>query len=409
MNSLPPTWSIGKLKEFVEVNPRRPAELRSLPADHEVTFVPMPSVDQFSGAISHPIVRPFSEVKKGFTYFVEDDVIFAKITPCMQNGKSAIARGLANGLGMGSTEFHVLRCNQARVIPEWIWYFVRNPDLRREAVHHFRGAVGQQRVPAAFLAECDLPTPPLAEQRRIVARIDEMMERIDEAVQLRESSAKEIDHLEGAVFADFVERHIDGNGVPVLPLGQVLTRTQYGSSSKANTQRRGTPMLRMGNIKDGHLDVSDLKHIELDAVALSKYQLNHGDILINRTNSLERVGKAAVFDLGDGPWVFASYLVRLVVDESRVLPQYVSAATNSRIGRRYVHQTARRAIGMVNINVKEIKAMPLPIPSLEAQRDVVARMADVRHAVSQMRSNSSAFDASALRGSILRKAFAGEL
>ena len=98
----------------------------------------------------------------------------AKITPCMENGKAAIARSLANGLGFGSTEFHVLRSNGA-VLPEFIYYFVRQESFRRVAEAEMTGSVGQKRVPLAFLKQSELPLPPLAEQERIVGKIQQLL------------------------------------------------------------------------------------------------------------------------------------------------------------------------------------------------------------------------------------------
>lgn len=405
--SLPSSWQLLKIADVAQVNPRRPSELLNLPVDYKVTFVPMPSVCEHQGAITEPIEKPYAEVRKGFTYFAEDDVIFAKITPCMQNGKAAIARGLTNGLGFGSTEFHVLRAGQ-RVIPEWLYYFVRQQSFRKEAQANFRGSAGQQRVPADFLAEHLIPVPAPKEQRRIVNRIKECLSVIDEINQLRGESRQHAEAIEAATFADFLEEAAS-NGCPVIPLGEVLTKSQYGTSAKASATGEGVPILRMGNIQGGHLDFSDLKHIELSKNDLDKYRLNHGDILINRTNSLELVGKAAMFEAREGDWVFASYLVRLVVDESKALPEFISAAINSRIGRSYVYRTARRAIGMVNINAKEIAKMPLPIPSIKEQERIVTRLKDAREAAQSLLENLSLESIEALPSAVLSKAFAGEL
>ena len=128
----------------------------------------MPSVDGEQGRIVQPEVKPFSAVARGYTYFENRDVLFAKITPCMQNGKHVIADGLMGGFAFGSTEFHVLRAGSS-ITPEWIHTFIRQPSILAEAQRHFRGAVGQQRVPQSFLDNLPIPLPPLAEQRRIVA------------------------------------------------------------------------------------------------------------------------------------------------------------------------------------------------------------------------------------------------
>ena len=141
-NALPTGWRWVRLGDVCEINPHRPSINRS---DTTITtFVQMSAVDDICGVIARPEQKPFSEVKRGYTYFAENDVIFAKITPCMENGKHAIARNLIDGVGFGSTEFHVIRPNE-QITAEWIWHFVRQPSIRQSATNYFTGAVGQQR------------------------------------------------------------------------------------------------------------------------------------------------------------------------------------------------------------------------------------------------------------------------
>ena len=166
MNSeLPDGWRWAKLGEICAINPRRPKDLGLSPAD-EVTFVPMAAVDESAAAIASPQVRQFREVAKGYTYMQDGDVIFAKITPCMQNGKHAIVADTHTGIAFGSTEFHVLRPTD-QVISTWVHRFLLRPELLAEAQSRFTGTAGQQRVPKEFLIEKVIPLPPLDEQHRI--------------------------------------------------------------------------------------------------------------------------------------------------------------------------------------------------------------------------------------------------
>jgi len=137
----------------------------------------MTAIEDQAGTIVTPEVRPFEQVRQGYTYFEEGDVLFAKITPCMENGKTAIARGLLNGIGFGSTEFHVLRPSGS-VVAEWIWLFIGQERLRKVAKASFRGGVGQQRVPMEFLKHHLIALPPLDEQRRIVAHLEAVQEKV---------------------------------------------------------------------------------------------------------------------------------------------------------------------------------------------------------------------------------------
>ena len=401
-------WREQPLGTVATVNPRRDPELRSHGDRLRVTFVPMAAVDEVSGTIVKPTARSLEEVRSGFTPFRENDVIFAKITPCMQNGKSAVAKGLLNGLGFGSTEFHVIRPGRA-VLSKWLWYFVRQRSVLEYARRHFRGSAGQRRVPADFLRNLMVPVPGVAEQRRIICRIDECMDRIDEIRDLHAHGIRESNSIESTIFHDFLQDRYQNRRWPIVHLGDLTESSRYGTSKRAGRDPVGIPVLRMGNIVDGYIDYSDLKYADLVEKEKNKYLLHHGDVLINRTNSLELVGKAATFDRRDGEWIYASYLVRIRVDTNRVLPEYVTAAINSRVGRRYVLATARRAIGMVNINAREMAGFPIPLPPLEVQRGIVDRLAEARQASQEIRARLRATDAELLRNAILRRAFAGDL
>jgi type I restriction enzyme S subunit len=117
--------------------------------------------------------------KEGYTRFTEGDVLFAKITPCMENGKVAIAEGLQGGIGAGSTEFHVFR-SYTGLYNRYLLYYLLQAAFRHDAQHHMSGAVGQKRVPLKYLEDSQIPVPPLNEQRRIVSKIEELYSDLDE-------------------------------------------------------------------------------------------------------------------------------------------------------------------------------------------------------------------------------------
>jgi type I restriction enzyme S subunit len=175
--NLPDGWAWAKLGEVTKINGRDVA-IRDLPDDLSVTFLPMAAVDAEQGYIAQPEIRPLKEVRKGFTPFSDGDVLLAKITPSMENGKAAIARKLQNGRGFGSTEFHVFRPKEA-VTAKWVFHFIRQEMFRKDAKAHFAGTAGQLRVPASFLVDYPVPVPPLFEQERIVAKIEELFTQLD--------------------------------------------------------------------------------------------------------------------------------------------------------------------------------------------------------------------------------------
>jgi len=174
------TASYKRLKEVATINPRRP----SIERDNDVmtSFVPMDNVDEVTGAVATLSCEPFSKIKKGYTYFEEGDVIFAKITPCMQNGKHAVLSGLIGGFGFGSTEFHVIRPGE-EITSQWIHLFLRRKETLNAAMNTFTGAVGQQRVPESFLEELEIPLPDRDVQNQIATTVQAELANVEEARQ----------------------------------------------------------------------------------------------------------------------------------------------------------------------------------------------------------------------------------
>ena len=167
------------IQEVADVNPRLKKD--GIPEDLTVSFVPMPAVGAGDGTIDVSQARVFSEVKKGYTAFQEGDVLFAKITPCMENGKMTVVPKVINGYGFGSTEFHVLRPKPG-ISAKYLYHFISSKAFRGKAERYMTGAVGQKRVSATYLKEHSIPVAPLEQQESIVAEIEKQFSRLDEAV-----------------------------------------------------------------------------------------------------------------------------------------------------------------------------------------------------------------------------------
>lgn len=196
-------WRTVPLSEIADINPR--LGKTSLADEELFSFVPMASVGTSDGGIDVSTKRPYAEVKKGFTPFQSCDVLFAKITPCMENGKMAVVPDLENNYGFGSTEFHVIR-PKAGIDPKYVYYFVSCSDFRREAGHNMTGAVGQKRVPTDFLKQSTIPLPPTIEdQKRIVSEIEKQFSRLDEAVASLKRIQANLKRYKSAVLKAAVE------------------------------------------------------------------------------------------------------------------------------------------------------------------------------------------------------------
>jgi len=244
-----PATPVVPLTEAVELNPR-PGR-GSLPDDLDVSFVQMAAVEAATGRMDTTAFRKFGEVKKGYTVFREGDVLFAKITPCMENGKMAVAQGLRNGVGCGSTEFHVLRPKPG-VDPHYVYHFVSSARFRAEASHQMTGAVGQKRVPAAFLEQREIPLPDLDEQRRIVAEIEKQFSRLDEAVANLKRVKANLKRYKAAVLKAGVEGRLvpteaelaRREGRSFEPAASLLERILRELVSDTNTRKSSRDLLQ---------------------------------------------------------------------------------------------------------------------------------------------------------------------
>ena len=223
-------WPEMAIEEIADVNPR--VDKASIPDDLPVSFVPMPAVGAADGSIRVEETRPAGEVKKGFTAFLEGDVLFAKITPCMENGKMAVVPVLVNGFGFGSTEFHVLRPKPG-IDAKYLYYYVSSQAFRGEAERHMTGAVGQRRVPTSYLKECRIPVAPLDQQKRIVAEIEQQFSRLDDAVANLKRVKANLKRYKAAVLKAAVEGRL------VETEAELARREAQGSANVAGGRTPG--------------------------------------------------------------------------------------------------------------------------------------------------------------------------
>ena len=400
---LPEGWRWVRLGEACQINPRRPS--LDVNPTTEVTFVPMSAVDAELGIIYTPEIKPFSAVKTGYTYFEENDVLFAKITPCMENGKSAVARGLLNNIGFGSTEFHVLRPIDS-VLSEWIWLYVRKKDFLESARAAFRGGVGQQRVPAEFLQEACIPLPPLHEQQRIVAKVEMIMEQIREARRLRQKAVEDADRLWQAVLADTFPR--PGTDLPPnwrwVRLGEVARREAnlLKPSEEPNKRFR---YLGMEQIKSGQWEEPQPIEVEGHEIKSQVVKFRPGIVLYGRLRPYLNKVAVPLFE-GVASTEFVPIATRQDVLISHYLcaflrsPAFVTYASNNTTGSR-----------QPRVRYEAIWKALIPLPPFNEQQRIVAHLEAVQTKIKFLGEGQAQFETELqlLEQSILDFAFRGEL
>lgn len=267
-----------------------------------------------------------------------------------------------------------------------------------------RGVGGAQpNISQGTIKQLKIPLPPLDDQRRIAAILDQA----DTLRRLRTRALGKLNTLGHALFHEmFGDPATNPKGWPMGVIGDLLKEAKYGSSGKANSEGRGLPMLRMGNVTyDGRIDLSDLKHIELSDKEFNKYTTRPGDLLFNRTNSKELVGKTAVVTQAK-PMAIAGYLVRGRAN-ARGNTHYISGYLNSTHGKAVLRNMCKNIVGMANINAKEFQSIPIAIPPVELQRAYAEKLMSLRAEEAQFQASLDI--ASTLFASLQHRAFKGEL
>jgi type I restriction enzyme S subunit len=233
-----------------------------------------------------------------------------------------------------------------------------------------------------------------------------ILDQVDDLRRKRKAVLRLLERLRLAIFHDlFGDPGALSGRWPLVTIGDLLSSAQYGTSAKAESD--GTlPILRMNNITyDGNLDLSDLKFLDLPEREMDKYTVSDGDILFNRTNSPELVGKTAVVK-NAGPMAFAGYLVRLRTNE-KANSEYISAFLNSPFGKKVLRGMAKSIIGMANINAREVQTIRITCPPINLQRKFATLLAELDSLKSVQTAHLTKL--SALFASLRHRAFNGEL
>lgn len=215
---IPTGWIWTTLSQLGVVSPRN-----KLADDLEVSFVPMAAISTQYKAPLNPEARVWSDVKQGFTHLADGDIAMAKITPCFQNCKTTAIRDLKNGFGAGTTELHVLRPYSDCIEPNYVVIFLRSPTFVADGVSRMSGSAGQQRVPKEHFAESPFPLPPLAEQKRIVAKVDQLLALCDELAARQEARRVARTQLVGAT----LDRLVSTRSAADLPPHVNRLRTHF--------------------------------------------------------------------------------------------------------------------------------------------------------------------------------------
>jgi len=304
---------------------------------------------------------------------------------------------------VGSTGFAVLRANPKLLLPRYLFHWVRTPMFVADMVRKATGA-SYPAVSNRIVLDSEIPVPSLDEQRRIA----EILDKADAIRCQRKETIALTDELVRSTFLEmFGDPVANPQRWPLRPVTKLCASRQYGTADKANTESIGQPVLRMGNLTyNGDVELSNLKWVELSTHELNKLDLRDGDVLFNRVNSHELVGKTAVWHHGPG-FTFAGYLIRLRMRPELAIGDYVATAMNMPSIKAKLAQLAKPSINMANISGSDLDRLSITVPPLALQ----SRFSDIRRSILALRDRycAAAENDDALFNTLVARAFSGTL
>ena len=359
--------------------------------------------------------RPLEDVYKSYSYFAEGDVLLAKITPCFENGKLGIAAGLANGVGFGSSEYFVFRCGP-RLLPEFLFYFLSQESVIEAGVASMGGAVGHQRVPLWFVENLRMQLPPLSEQERIAAMLDEAFAAIDTATANAKKNLANAEELYGSTLESMLGD--ESTGWVQMQVGELmqsgwLVDHMDGNHGSAYPRKHefidaGVPYISANSIIDGRVDMSRAKYLSVArASKLRKGFAQDGDVLFAHNAT---VGPVALLRTAEPMIVLGTSLTYYRCNDeflsARYLAHFLRSSSFVRQYQRVMRQSTRN-----QVPITKQRTFNALIPSRQEQDEISDLLDAMLDKVDAFRSVTERrlVELSDLRQSILGKVIRGEL
>ena len=353
---------MAKLGEICTINPKG----YSLSEDVEVSFVSMTKVGEH-GEFDSSEIKKYSEAKKGFTSFQDGDVLFAKITPCMENGKGAIAQGLKNGYGFGSTEFHVLRPHTDQITAEWLYYLTTWDIFRKNAAKNMTGSAGQKRVPKTFLENYSIDLPDVKAQNQQCRKL----KKVDFLISLRKQQLAKLDEL---VKARFVEMFGDiirnDKSWPIHNFSDIASsRLGKMLDAKQQTGKYSYPYLANFNVQWFSFNVDNLNQMDFNEAEQKEFELRDGDLLVCEGGE---IGRCAVWHNEIQPCFFQKALHRVRCNRQLVHPDYLAWWFKYNCNHGGFAEIAGAKATIAHLPGIKLKQLQVALPPLSLQNEFAA-------------------------------------
>ena len=415
---IPESWMWVRVQEITCLNPKN-----DLPDELEASFIPMALVDDGYRNNHSFEIKTWRDIKKGFTHFADGDIGIAKITPCFQNRKSVVFRNLKNGYGAGTTELSIVRVVDDLLSRDFLLWFFKSAYFIENGVKSFTGTAGQQRIHKDYLATCVFPLPPLAEQKRIVAKIEELLPYIDryekawsklEQFNSRFPEDMKKSLLQYAIQGKLVEQRPEEGTAEELfaqiqeekqrlitekkikkekplpeitedekpfdipeswkwvKLGEIVTvlgGKRIPAGRQLTTENTGYKYIRVSDMKDGTVLTDGLLYVPLDIFpSIARYIIHKEDVYITVAGTIGRVGKIPEEIDGANLTENADRLVFSMLEQNWLIKCLESNIVQSQIA------NVTTKVGQPKLAIKRIQELIIPLPPLAEQKRIVEKL-----------------------------------
>lgn len=408
MDTLPKGWTIAKLDDVIirMTNGANAVQYK------EPVGLPISRIETISNeTIDLSRVKYIKETDVDFVekYKLRNgDILFSHINSDSHLGKTALFN-LENRITLIHGINLLLLRPSPKILPEIINYQIKYLRALGKFSLIAQKAVNQSSINQAKLKAFEIFVPPINEQKRILAKLEQLLTDLDKGIEYLETTKQQLKVYRQAVLKwAFEGKLTNEKNIRWGFLKEVIEGVEYGSAAKSKKQGK-VPVLRMGNIQNGRFEWDDLVYTDNDE-EIKKYLLKKNDVLFNRTNSPEWVGKTAIYK-GEQPAIFAGYLIRINSKENSLDPNYLNYFLNSQIAKNHGNKVKSFGVNQSNINGTKLKQYPFPICGLDSQKAIVKEIESRLSVCDKIEETieSSLQQAEALRLSIIKKAFEGKL
>lgn len=382
-----------------------------------IPFAAMEAIPQGGAYLPDFVMKQGDAIASG-TYFERGDVLVGKITPSFENGKQALIQELPAPFGYATTEVIPLHPISDRHDPRFLFFYLLHPDVRHYVAERMEGSTGRQRVPEYVLL--DLPIPELdADEQKTVA---DALERLQRAISVEASCEGKARELKRAamltLFAKGLRegdtRETEYGPVPEAWIEEPLDDCAFVQTGAAKGRKFSdaemveVPYLRVANVQDGHLDLTEMKEIRIRKSEIDRYRLQVGDVVLTEGGDFDKLGRGFIWRGELDLCVHQNHVFAVRPDRDKLVPEFFAYLAQSPYGKAYFLKVAHKTTNLACINSTKLKAFPVPVPpTLDEQREIVAILDAIDRKIDLHRRKRAVLDE--LFKALLHKLMTGEI